>query len=421
MGVEKAKRSIGLGRGPWTLGIVVALTLSGLASGQETLRFATYNVHELAGAASVEEFVQRLSNPGDQQAQMVAHVIQHVRPDVLLLNEFDYDATGQAVQLFQTNFLSQPQTFTATGTTAPIDYPYVYCAESNTGLPSGHDYSNDGTVGGPLGTEAYADDCYGFGEYPGQYAMVVLSKYPLATEDARTFQTFKWKDMPENLRPPWPENEEEDSWYSNEEWETFRLSSKSHWDVPVQVGDETIHVLACHPTPPVFDEPGARENARRNHDEIRFWADYVTAGQGDYIYDDRGATGALPPGEKFVVMGDLNAEPGGGSNWPGTMDGLLENPRVNTDLVPTWEGTINGDSTDTGFGRVDYVLPSADMDMIAAGVAADWYRTPWGAMYNGASDHYMVWADVAVPEPASVLCLGLGGMTLLRRRNHLVV
>lgn len=54
----------------------------------------------------------------------------------------------------------------------------------------------------------------------------------------------------------------------------LRLSSKSHWDLPDYVGDRVVHVLAAHPTPPVFDGPEDR-NGLRNADEIRFWADYV--------------------------------------------------------------------------------------------------------------------------------------------------
>ena len=55
------------------------------------------------------------------------------------------------------------------------------------------------------------------------------------------------------------------------------LSSKSHWDVPVRIGNVTLHLLASHPTPPAFD--GAEDrNGRRNHDEIRFWSDYLTRG-----------------------------------------------------------------------------------------------------------------------------------------------
>lgn len=97
-------------------------------------------------------------------------------------------------------------------------------------------------------------------------------------------------------------------WYSQEEQAVLRLSSKSHWDVPIQIDGKTIHVLASHPTPPVFDGLEDR-NGKRNYDEIRFWADYVTPGKGDYIYDDQGRVGGLTPGSSFVIMGDQNADP----------------------------------------------------------------------------------------------------------------
>jgi hypothetical protein len=31
----------------------------------------------------------------------------------------------------------------------PVEYPYVYVAPSNTGIPSGFDLDNNGEVGGP--------------------------------------------------------------------------------------------------------------------------------------------------------------------------------------------------------------------------------------------------------------------------------
>jgi hypothetical protein len=43
-----------------------------------------------------------------------------------------------------------------------------------------------------------------------------------------------------------------------EELEVFRLSSKSHWDVPIVIGRKTVHFLVSHPTPPVFDGPEDR-------------------------------------------------------------------------------------------------------------------------------------------------------------------
>ena len=84
-------------------------------------------------------------------------------------------------------------------------------------------------------------------------------------------------------------------WYSPAELAIFRLSSKSHWDLPIEIGKKTVHFLVSHPTPPVFDGPEDR-NGTRNHDEIRFWADYITPGKSGYIYDDARHVGGLKPG-----------------------------------------------------------------------------------------------------------------------------
>ena len=60
----------------------------------------------------------------------MAEIIQRTRPDVLLINEFDFVEDGQAAELFQDNYLSVGQMGAD-----PIDYPYYYVAPSNTGIP----------------------------------------------------------------------------------------------------------------------------------------------------------------------------------------------------------------------------------------------------------------------------------------------
>ena len=261
---------------------------------QSKVRFAAFNAS--LNRNSADELITDLSTPDNEQAKAVAQIIQRTNPDVLLLNEFDYDANGDAIANFKKNYLEVSQ-----NGVAPVDYPYVYLAPSNTGIDSGFDLNNDGNVGG-------GNDAFGFGDFPGQFGMVLLSKYPIVEDEVRTFQNFLWKDMPNGFltndpsidNPDTEVNENLNGFYSPEEIEVLRLSSKSHWDVPINVDGEIIHVLASHPTPPVFDGEEDR-NGKRNHDEIRFWSDYVTPGSGDYIYDDNGTTGGLKSGEKFVL------------------------------------------------------------------------------------------------------------------------
>ncbi|VEP13134.1 conserved hypothetical protein [Hyella patelloides LEGE 07179] len=353
------------------------------------VRFAMFNAS--LNRSAEEELIADLSTPENSQAQAVAEIIQRNNPDVLLLNEFDYDSAGEAVALFQENYLAVSQN----GTEA-VEYPYVYLAPSNTGIPSGLDLDNDGATDG-------AGDAYGFGFHPGQFGMVLLSKYPIDTENVRTFQNFLWQDMPGALLPDDATTAEPNDYYSAEELEVFRLSSKSHWDIPVEIDGEIVHILASHPTPPVFDGEEDR-NGRRNHDEIRLWADYITPGEGDYIYDDEGNYGGLATGARFVIAGDQNADPFDGDSTDNAILQLLDNSvvarsfaeetsagsLVNTSVTPSSKGGIDasdrtgnindthignpafdtGDFNDAGAGnlRVDYVLPSQNLDITDAGV-----------------------------------------------------
>jgi hypothetical protein len=74
---------------------------AGRSGDERSARFATFNAS--LNRAAEGELVADLSTPDDPQAQAVAEVIQRVRPEVVLLNEFDFDAQGQAARLFQDN------------------------------------------------------------------------------------------------------------------------------------------------------------------------------------------------------------------------------------------------------------------------------------------------------------------------------
>jgi hypothetical protein len=353
-----------------------------MVTNQESIRFATFNAS--LNRNNEGQLITDLSTPNNTQAKTVAEIIQRNNPDVLLVNEFDYVPNGTAARLFQENYLSVGQ-----NGVDPVEYPYFYVAPSNTGIASGFDLNNNGTVVTTPGAPGYGDDALGFGNFPGQFGMVIYSKYPIDTENVRTFQNFLWKDMPDALLPDNPNTPEANDWYSPEELEVFRLSSKSHWDIPIEVNGETIHVLASHPTPPTFDGPEDR-NGQRNHDEIRFWSDYITPGEGSYIYDDAGDYGGLVPGSRFVIMGDQNADPNDGDSVDNAIRQLLDNPLINTSITPSSEGgpeqaALQGranathitdpafDTADFADGapgnlRVDYVLPSQNLEITDAAV-----------------------------------------------------
>ena len=343
----------------------------------KTIRVCTYN------AALAQDSEGRLAavlrGGANSSARRVAEVVQIIQPDVLLLNEFDYDRFGTAATRMNDLYFNVSQ-----NGRPPQDYPYRYVAISNTGIHSGFDLDNNGVVDDTPGDQNYGGDAFGFGEFPGKYAMAVFSKYPINTGAVRTFEEVLWKDLPGNLIPP--------GFYSPEEQEVFRLSSKSHWDLPIEVMGTTFHFLVSHPTPPVFDGPEDR-NGRRNHDEIRLWADYLTPGAASYL------GGGLAEGTRFVIAGDQNADPVRGDSVDAAIDQLLDHPRVAGDFVPERNGAVTPSNRfDTAtFGlRVDYVLPSKTGFAIENGAVFWPTGTQEGANLVTVSDHRPVYLDLTL-------------------------
>jgi hypothetical protein len=320
-----------------------------------------------------------------------------VRPDVLVLQEIDAppDDPGAVAGAFVAAYL----------TPAGLDFPHRFAAPSNTGRLSGFDLDNDGRVAGEAdrGSRAWGDDSFGFGTYPGQYGMAVVSRLPLAADRARTFRDFLWRQLPGHHVP--------NGFYSPEELAVLPLSSKSHWDLPVEVAGRPLHLLISHPTPPVFDGDEDR-NGRRNFDEIAFWLRYLEGSPA--LVDDRGRRGGLAPDALFVLAGDLNADP----LRPATVidgttaiDQLLAHPLLLDpgDVLVSEGARRHGRGGESlpeqvtadfaGGMRVDYLLPSRRLAVVDGGVFWPAPETdPQGhRLALEASDHRLLWLDLQVP------------------------
>jgi endonuclease/exonuclease/phosphatase family metal-dependent hydrolase len=118
-----------------------------------------------------------------------------------------------------------------------------------------------------------------------------------------------------------------------------------------------------------------------------------------------------------VILGDLNSDPVDGDSVPGAINQLLLHARVQAKRMPVSDGgrlasasrggvnaahrgppaadTAAFSAKSTGNLRIDYVLPSVELEIRQAGVF--W---PMDGLLAGdvrASDHRLVWADLCWP------------------------
>ena len=377
--------------------ILLVIDLSAFGADPLPVRIATFNI--AMGLEQPAQLSAALRSGADERLRQVAEILQRVRPDIVLLNEFDFDPAIDAAAELNDHYLARSQRGQQ-----PIHYEHHFRAPVNTGVDSGLDLDGDGRPGGP-------GDAWGFGHFPGQYGMLLLSRHSLRGEQARTFSAFRWAALPEARAPLRADGT---PFYPVNIWSMLRLSSKSHWDVTADINGRALHLLAFHPTPPVFDGPEDR-NGLRNFDEIRFWREYTRPDGGAFIVDDGGTAGGIAAGEAFVIAGDFNADPWDGDATPGAIAQLLEAPWIDARCVPASIGgseaarrqggvnlqqtgdpaadTADFDDRHTGNLRLDYLLPSADLGIRGCGVFWPAAGEDGHDLLEG-SDHRLVWLDI---------------------------
>jgi hypothetical protein len=157
-----------------------------------------------------------------------------------------------------------------------------------------------------------------------------------------------------------------------------------------------LRLLAYYAGPPAFDGPDDR-NGRRNHDETAFWLRLMG---GDLAF--------APPAAPFVVMGQTSLDPIDGDGRPEALRQLLAHPLLQDPAPRGSHGRVDagqvGDAAlDTalydalGGLRVDYILPSRDMQVLGAGVVWPPEADPQAAVLATASRHRPVWVDITLP------------------------
>lgn len=298
-------------------------------------------------------------------------VLAALDADVVLLIGLDWDARLAALDALAAALEAADQ-----------PYPHRFAPRPNTGVPTGLDMDRNGRLGEPR-------DAQGWGRFPGQGGMALLSRLPLDIPAARDFTGFLWADLPGHTMPPdTPQAERA----------IQRLATTGHWEVPVILpSGRRLTVLAFAATPPVFDGPEDR-NGRRNHDEAAFWL---------RLLDGSLSTQGLPPPEgPLVLMGTANLDLADGDGNPAALAALTSGPLRDTSPRGTAARSDPGQRGDpaldtalynrVGGLRVDYLLPSPDLKVRDSGVLWPPEEDPLSATLDQAGRHRPVWLDLAV-------------------------
>ena len=298
---------------------------------------------------------------------MVA-VLQALDADVLVLTGIDYDFGGEALAALNLR-LGQGA------------YPFVMALRPNSGVATGLDLDGNGQLGEPR-------DAQGYGRFAGQAAMAVLSRVPILTAQARDFSGFLWRDLPGADLPPD---------MSPDARAIQRLSTSGHWQVPLDLGNgATLRLLVWYATPPVFDGPEDR-NGRRNHDEAAFWLRLM---DGDLPFP--------PPDDPFILLGQSNLDPLDGQGRRAAMQALLshkalQDPEPRGTSGRSDPGQTGDPALDTalydGIGglRVEVILPSASLNVSAAGILSPPDGDQMAATLTTASRHWPIWVEITQP------------------------
>ena len=117
-------------------------------------------------------------------------------------------------------------------------------------------------------------EIYKDGEFYTQY-----NYNPLSTNPKYLSSTAMWI-ISKKRNPDWIRHNENRftifGWKKNEDEREDHQKQKHiiKYGIKKNVKGKTFHLLASHPTPPVFDGDEDR-NGKRNHDEVRLIADYI--------------------------------------------------------------------------------------------------------------------------------------------------
>ena len=206
----------------------------------ETLRLASYTAALERNAPGL--LYRDILYGKSSQIRAALRLIATIKPDVLALQRFDWDAELRAARAFQSALKAQGW-----------EMQNLLAPRPNTGVATGVDIDGNGQIGGP-------GDAQSYGIFAGQRGLLLLSRLPFDVQNSQDHSQVLWAEVPQTQSTDPPEIAK-----------VQRLAYVAMLQTSITWRQHPISLLTFHASPPVFDGPEDR-NGRRNADEIAYAA-----------------------------------------------------------------------------------------------------------------------------------------------------
>ncbi len=300
-----------------------------------------------------------IQNRNDSKILATVEIIVQINADILVLGGLDWDHAQLGLQAFNA-LLSENG----------LVYGYAAFPKPVSGINSHMDLDGDQRLNEP-------EDALGYGAFTGQNGVAVLSRYPVT--NVQDHHRVLWKDWGtlEGLVP-------------DDAISILPLVSVGMFEVAVQ----GLTLLVFVNIPPVFDGPEDR-NGLRNSAQIAFIRDRlehipnpVLIGRANLDpIDGEGRHQAIASLLSHPLLQDPQSQSKGGreATNPNAHQG---NPALDTANWQQGPGPL----------RVDYILPSQNLDIVQSGIFWPKPSEPFGTTVADAGTGRLVWVDLTLPQ-----------------------
>ncbi|MCX6129375.1 MAG: hypothetical protein NTX25_09980 [Proteobacteria bacterium] len=280
--------------------------------GQVPIRLVHWNIRELDS--------MKLSEVKNAQVEAASSVLEHLRADILSINEIHYD-TERAQQIGRDNLQDFLQRF-------PSGQNLIHqCfAPANTGSRAQRDEHGQYLRDTPLRGHPHGAliDRSNYGLFPGQYASGLATHFPIQSK--QIIQDLLWRDwQPDILQ-------------SEFQWagvgpESLELFDKSLSISYLDCMGTSLAIVCLHAVPAFNFGQNKSPNAARNAAQLNFLEWFLlgkpTLSPSILKRLEKAGIQPLSPSQRFIAVGDFNC-PLHENRYPGsqTLQRLLTNPRI---------------------------------------------------------------------------------------------